>query len=87
MEKINKSLNFKYIQLKPAYKQQLNDICAAINNGTPFHQLGGMRLKSHNNLVRFKLGSHRLICEFSDNLLHPITVIPRKSLELFLKRR
>ena len=52
-----------------------------------YHLLGGKRLVIAPNLIRFKLGNYRLIFQAKSDSYQPLTLIHRKNLTSFLKRR
>ena len=52
-----------------------------------FQSIGGRKLLLAPNLIRFKLGSYRLIFELNDGKFLPLVLIHRKNLTSFLKRR
>lgn len=54
---------------------------------TQFHLLGGKRLVIAPNLIRFKLGHYRLLFQAQNNSYQPISLIHRKNLSVYLKRR
>jgi mRNA-degrading endonuclease RelE of RelBE toxin-antitoxin system len=60
---------------------------ALLENGEPYHAIGGKRLTLKPSLIRFRLGAYRLIFERQDTGYKALMLIPRKHLERELKRR
>lgn len=55
--------------------------------GFNYRELGGRKLNIDPSLIRFKLGSYRLIFVFSDGVFQPKVLLARKDFESYLKRR
>ncbi|KTF08635.1 hypothetical protein [Pseudoalteromonas sp. 10-33] len=55
--------------------------------GFNYRELGGRKLNIDPRLIRFKLGSYRLIFVFSDGVFQPKVLLARKDFESYLKRR
>ena len=58
-----------------------------LDNGIDYQAVGGKKLRLAENLIRFKLGEYRLIFKRSESGFVPDSLIQRKNLHLFLKRR
>lgn len=56
-------------------------------NGLDYQLLGGKKLHLAKDLIRFKLGQYRLIFKHTQMGFAPETLIQRKNLTRFLKRR
>ncbi|MDO6569012.1 hypothetical protein Q4561_18210 [Alteromonas sp. 1_MG-2023] len=69
------------------YLTKAKAIEEALNTGVQYSRFGGKKLKLSKNLVRFKLGNYRLIFKYTPNGLIPESLIQRKHLSRFLKRR
>lgn len=83
------------LQLFSAYPKQVGKyyLTKAINienqlaNGVNYQKLNGSRLLVCPDLIRFKFGNYRLIFQRNSNGYTPLSLIKRKNLERFLKRR
>ncbi|MDT0628052.1 hypothetical protein [Alteromonas sp. W364] len=80
LNKQNKSIQQCHIERAVLIQQQLE-------LGCPYSKLGGQQLTVNKNLLRFKLGSYRLIIRAVNNKYIPEMLIQRKHLEQKLKRR
>ncbi|GHB59036.1 hypothetical protein GCM10008107_05200 [Psychrosphaera saromensis] len=58
-----------------------------LDNGCKYQKLGGRKLHLAKNLIRFKLGYYRLIFKKTNTGFVLETIILRKNLNHFLKRR
>ncbi|MCJ8273103.1 MAG: hypothetical protein MJK04_27345 [Psychrosphaera sp.] len=68
------------------YQRALN-IQIRLKQGVHYQNLGGRRLMLCHELIRFKLGSYRLLFTRSGKGFTPEFLVQRKNLEKFLKRR
>jgi mRNA-degrading endonuclease RelE of RelBE toxin-antitoxin system len=59
----------------------------SLNSSVDYQKLGGRKLTIAKGLIRFKLGHYRLIFKHTSSGFIAETLIPRKSLERYLKRR
>ncbi|MBU2925810.1 hypothetical protein Q4530_01095 [Colwellia sp. 1_MG-2023] len=59
----------------------------SLEQGIEYQKLGGLKLRKTKDLIRFKLGEYRLIFKRAQYGFIPETLIQRKNLPLFLKRR
>ncbi|VEL97250.1 hypothetical protein ALT761_02251 [Alteromonas sp. 76-1] len=58
-----------------------------LKSGKNYAELGGCQLSLAKGLIRFKLGNYRLIFKKAREEFIPDSLIQRKHLERFLKRR
>lgn len=59
----------------------------ALEAGVDYAHVGGKQLKLAKHLVRFKLGKYRLIFKLASSGYAPDSLIQRRHLHRFLKRR
>ena len=59
----------------------------SLNSSVDYQKLGGRKLTIAKDLIRFKLGHYRLIFKHTSSGFIVEALIPRKSLDRFLKRR
>ena len=87
MQELTKLFQSQPPTITERYFERALAIIDKLNNGSRFCQLGGKKLKACPELIRFKFGKKRLIVERINDHYTPISLIQRKNLVLFLKRR
>lgn len=87
MTSLNNLFNCYPQIVKNRYFQRAVTIQSKLNNGESIQRIGGKRLRLTNGLIRFKLGSYRLIFKREQQSYIPEHLLQRKNLIKFLKRR
>lgn len=73
--------------LKARYFERALSIQNKLSNSYDYQFIGGKRLVCAKGLIRFKLGAYRLIFKRGSCGYVPESLLQRKNLERFLKRR
>lgn len=73
--------------VRQRYYKRATAIQTHLKQGTHYQDLGGRQLKCNHELVRFRLGHHRLLFRRTAKGFMPEFLVQRKDLEKLLKRR
>lgn len=87
MQQLKKIFSPFQQQVAQRYFSRACHLVEQLNNGKHYRMLGGCRLSQKPQYIRFKFGAYRLIFILEDHLLTPYSLIHRKNLDWFLKRR